>query len=207
MVPYWALAKFGYWKEILEEPVPPSTSPFLKGSWHYARGLAFVATRQLQQADQELEALRGIMKDPALDFPLFSKNTGLTVLSAAPEVLAGEISAARGLFDQAIAYLEHAVRLEDALVYTEPSEFSAPPRLALGAILLEAGRPAEAETVYWEDLRRNRNSGWALYGLMQALRAQNKDDQAALIEARFDKAWARADVKLSGSRFGRQGVK
>jgi tetratricopeptide (TPR) repeat protein len=207
MVPYWALARFGYWKEILEEPVPPSTSPFLKGSWHYARGLAFVATRQLQQADQELEALRGIMKDPALDFPLFSKNTGLTVLSAAPEVLAGEISAARGLFDQAIAYLEHAVRLEDALVYTEPSEFSAPPRLALGAILLEAGRPAEAETVYWEDLRRNRNSGWALYGLMQALRAQNKDDQAALIEARFDKAWARADVKLSGSRFGRQGVK
>ena len=58
--------------------------------------------------------------------------------------------------------------------------------------------------MYWEDVRRNRNSGWALYGLMQALRAQKKDDQAEFIEARFTKAWARADVKLSGSRFGRQ---
>ena len=167
------------------------------------RGLAFVATQQLQQADQELGALREIMKDPALDLPLFSKNTARTVLSAAPEVLAGEIAAARGQFDQAIAYLDRAVRLEDALIYTEPSEFNAPPRLTLGAILLEAGRPAEAETVYWEELRRNRNSGWALYGLMQALRAQKKDDQATLIEARFNKAWARADVELKASRFGR----
>ncbi|MDN5881857.1 MAG: hypothetical protein L0H75_00840 [Nitrosospira sp.] len=207
MVPYWTLARFGHWKEILEEPAPPSTNPFLQGSWHYVRGLAFVATEQLQQAEQELEALREIMKDPSLDIPLFSKNTARTVLNAAPEVLAGEIAAARGQFDQAIAQLERAVRLEDALVYTEPSEFHFPPRLALGAILLKSGRPAEAETVYWEDLRRNRDNGWALYGLMQALRAQKKDDQAALIEARFKKAWAHADVKLNASRFGRQSAK
>ena len=45
-------------------------------------------------------ALREIMKNPALDFPLFSKNTARTVLSAAPEVLAGEIAAARGQFDR-----------------------------------------------------------------------------------------------------------
>jgi len=42
---------------------------------------------------------------------------------------------------------------------------------------------------------------------MQALRAQKKDDQAALIEARFNKTWARADVKLRGSRFGRGDAK
>ena len=168
------------------------------------RGLALVATDQLQQAEQELIALRKIMKDPLLDGPLLSKNTTRTVLSAAPEVLAGEIAAARGQFDQAIAHLENAVRLEDALVYTEPLEFHLPPRLALGAILLKSGRTGEAETVYWEDLRRNRNNGWALYGLMQALRAQKKDDQAAVITARFEQAWARADVKLSASRFGRE---
>jgi hypothetical protein len=69
-------------------------------------------------------------------------------------------------------------------------------------MLLEAGRPAEAETVYWEDLRRNRNNGWALYGLLQALRAQNKQTRAALVEARFNEAWARADVELNSSRFG-----
>jgi hypothetical protein len=38
---------------------------------------------------------------------------------------------------------------------------------------------------------------------MQALRAQNKTDDAALTEARFKNAWARADVTLTASRFGR----
>ncbi|SFL56584.1 hypothetical protein SAMN05421863_100119 [Nitrosomonas communis] len=206
MQPYWALARFGRWQEILAEPAPPPTSAFLKGTWHYVRGLAFVATGQLQQAGQELETLRETMHDPSLDGSLLSKNTPRTVLRAAPEVLAGEIAAARGQFDQAITHLERAVRFEDALVYTEPLEFHFPPRLALGAILLESGRPDEAETVYWDDLKKNRNNGWALYGLMQALRAQKKDDQAVLIEARFKKAWARADVELSASRFGRQAV-
>jgi tetratricopeptide (TPR) repeat protein len=167
------------------------------------RGLALVATKQLPQAEQELAALRKIMADPQLDHPLLSKNTSSTVLCIAPEVLAGEIAAAQGQYEQAIAYLEKAVRLEDALIYTEPAEFHLSPRLALGAILLESGQPAQAETVYWEDLRRNRNDGWALYGLMQAMRTQKKDDQAALIEARFKKAWERADVTLTASRFGR----
>ena len=62
-------------------------------------------------------------------------------------MLAGKIAAARGDFDRAIAHLERTVRLEDSLVYTEPSEFHFPPRHALGAVLLEAGRPSEAETV------------------------------------------------------------
>jgi tetratricopeptide (TPR) repeat protein len=202
VTPYWAYAKFGKWNEILQEPPPPATNAFLKGGWHYVRGLAFAATRQLPQAEKELEALRGIMKNGSLDWPLMSLNTARDVLSIGPEVLAGEIATARGQFDSAIAHLDRAVRLEDALVYTEPSEWQSSPRLVLGAILLEAGRAAEAETVYWEDLRRNRNNGWALYGLLQTLRAQKKDDQAALIEARFKKAWARADVALNASRFG-----
>ncbi|MBA4142890.1 MAG: hypothetical protein H0X43_07760 [Nitrosospira sp.] len=202
VVPYWALARFGKWEEMLSEPHPSSSNAFVKGGWHYARGLAFTATRQLQQAEQELEALRGIMKDPSLDHLLMSPNSARAVLTIGPEVLAGEIAAARGQFVTAISHLERAVRLEDALIYTEPPEWLAPPRLTLGAVLLESGHPAEAETVYWEDLRRNRNTGWALYGLLQALRAQNETDQAALIEARFRKAWARADVDLTASRFG-----
>ncbi|KIO48726.1 lipopolysaccharide assembly protein LapB [Nitrosospira sp. NpAV] len=202
VTPYWAYAKFGKWNEILQEPAPPATNAFLKGGWHYVRGLAFAATRQLPQAEQELEALRGILQNGSLDWPLMSLNTARDVLSIGPEVLAGEIAAARGQFDSAIAYLDRAVRIEDALVYTEPSEWQSPPRLALGAVLLEAGRAAEAETVYWEDLRKNRNNGWALYGLLQTLRAQKKDDQAALVEARFRNAWARADIALNASRFG-----
>jgi tetratricopeptide (TPR) repeat protein len=126
------------------------------------------------------------------------------VLSIAPEVLAGDIAAAKKNYDAAIAHLERGARLEDALVYTEPAEWHYPPRQALGAILLEAGRPAEAETVYWTDLKRNRNNGWSLFGLTQALRAQGKNAEATLVETRFKKSWERADIIPTNSRFGRQ---
>jgi tetratricopeptide (TPR) repeat protein len=201
VVPYYALARFGRWDEILKEPRPPASSPFLVGNWHYVRGLALVATGRLDEAGAELVSLRSVLPDKSLDNPLFSPNTGRAVLAVAPEVLAGEIAAARRDHDRAIAHLERAVRLEDALVYTEPAEWHFPPRQALGAVLLEAGRAAEAETVYWEDLRRNPDNGWSLFGVWKALQAQRKEQDAALAERRFRAAWARADVTLTASRF------
>jgi len=78
-------------------------------------------------------------------------------------------------------------------------------RQSLGAVLLAAGRAAEAEAVYWQDLNHNRENGWALFGLLQSLRAQGKDEQAAVIERRFHAAWSRADVKLTASRFMGEG--
>jgi tetratricopeptide (TPR) repeat protein len=203
VVPYYALTRFGKFDEMLREPEPPASSPFLHGMWRYARGTAFLGKGQLNEAEQELGKVNEALKDKSLDHPLFSPNTGLNIMSIAQEVLAGNIDAAKKNYDSAIAHLERAVRLEDALVYTEPAEFHYPPRQALGAVLLEAGRAAEAETVYWEDLRRNKESGWSLFGLMQALKAQGKNDDAALIEARFRKAWAKADVTLASSRFGK----
>ena len=156
----------------------------------------------MASAEKELAAIKALLADKRLEQPLFSPNTMHAVLSIAPEVLGGEISAARKDYRERIAHLERAVRLEGALVYTEPTEWHYPPRHALGAVLLAAGRPAEAETVYWEDLRVHPDNGWALYGVVQALKAQKKDDQAAVIEARFQKAWSRSDVQLSTSRFG-----
>jgi tetratricopeptide (TPR) repeat protein len=203
IVPYYALTRFGRWEEMLQEPEPPAFNAVLRATWHYARGLSLVATGRVDQATTELDRLKALLPDESMKQPLFSPNLAGSVLAPAPGVLQAEIDAARGNYDSALAHLERAVRLEDSLVYTEPSEFHYPPRQALGAILLEAGRPAEAETVYWEDLRRNQDNGWSLFGLMQALRAQNKTAEAALIEARFTKAWARSDVRLTASRFGR----
>ena len=203
MVPYYALTRFGRWDDMLKEPEPPTFSAVLRAMWHYARGLSFVATDRLNDAEQELQKLTALTGDPSMNEPMFSPNQSRAVVAPAPEVLAAEIAAARGRFDEAITRLDRAVRLEDSLVYTEPSEFHFPPRLALGAILLKAGRPAEAETVYWEHLRRHRENGWGLFGLLQALRAQNKTADAELTEARFKAAWARADVTLTASRFGK----
>jgi tetratricopeptide (TPR) repeat protein len=203
VVPYYALTRFGRWDEMLKEPAPPADNLYLTGIWRYARGLAFVAKGELFDAERELVEVRRIAADKRLEFALFSPNVAANIFSVAPAVLGGELAAARKEYDAAIALLERAVRLEDSLVYTEPSEWHYPPRHALGAVLIEAGRAREAETVYWEDLRRNPENGWSLLGLEKALLAQDKKDQAQQIRARFEKAWARADVRPTASRMMR----
>jgi tetratricopeptide (TPR) repeat protein len=111
----------------------------------------------------------------------------------APEVVAGRIAAARKQWDTATLHLDRAIRYEDALIYQEPHDWHAPVRQNLGKVLLAAGRPAEAEVVFWEDLKRNPENGWSLTGLLEALRAQKKADDAAHVEGRLQKAWKNAD--------------
>ena len=74
-------------------------------------------------------------------------------------------------------------------------------RQSLGAVLLQAGRAGDAEQVYREDLRRNPNNGWSLFGLAQSLRAQGKTAEAGQEDESFRKAWSQADVRLTASRF------
>jgi tetratricopeptide (TPR) repeat protein len=199
---YYALVRFGKWDEILKMPAPSYDSPFMRGVWHYARGVALASSGQLAEADKESAALRETLAIPDNRTTLVSNyNSVYDVLRIADAVLAGEIAAKRGDYETAVARLDAAVRFHDALVYTEPDDWHYPVRQSLGAVLLEAGRPAEAEVVYWEDLRRNPENGWSLFGLAKALRAQKKDAEAALVEARFAKAWANADVTLTASRF------
>jgi tetratricopeptide (TPR) repeat protein len=200
VVPYYALTRFGKWDEMLAEPAPPDNI-YMKGAWHYARGLAFAAKGRLEDAGVELAEVRRIAADPALKFNLFSLNTADNIFAIAPEVLGGELAARRKDYERAVAHLERAVRLEDALTYTEPAEWHYPARQMLADVLLQAGRPREAETVYWADLARNPENGWSLYGLARALRAQERSDEAASVEKRFEKAWVKADVKLAASRF------
>ena len=200
VVPYYALTRFGRWDEMLKEPAPPQGNAFLSGIYRYARGISLAAQARIAEAERELAAIKTLMSDKALDAPLFSPNSGRSVLSIAPEMLAGEIALARKQYDTAIIRFDRAVRLEDGLVYTEPSEWHYPPRHALGAALLAAGRPEEAETVYWEDLKRNPENGWSLFGVVQALRAQKKTELADIVEARRKNVWARADAQPTDSR-------
>jgi tetratricopeptide (TPR) repeat protein len=203
VAPLFAYTRFGKWDVILSEPRPPEESPFWTAVWHYARGLAFTATGKPDQAARELNSLEGIAAEKSLDgFRVtFSRNGAKAILDIAVEVLAGEMAAQQGDYDKAIARLHRAVLLEDNLIYNEPPDWHVPARQSLGAVLLEAGRTAEAEAIYWQDLERNRENGWSLFGLMQSLQAQGKEEQAVLVEDRFRKAWSQADVTLIASRF------
>jgi predicted Zn-dependent protease len=123
------------------------------------------------------------------------------MLKLASHALAGEIAARAGRADAAVRELADAVAIQDGHWFTEPPPWYYPVRQSLGAALLQAGRPADAETVYREDLRRNPDNGWSLHGLARSLRVQGKDAEAAAVDARFRTAWARADVVLAASRF------
>jgi tetratricopeptide (TPR) repeat protein len=201
VVPYWAMVRFGQWDAILSEPEPRALTPFTEGAWRYARAMALTAKGRLDEATVELARLEAIVKDPNIKGQTtFSSNSGFAQLRIAPDVVAGEIAARKKDWDTATRHLERAVRFEDALIYQEPADWHAPVRQTLGAVLLEAGRADEAESVFWEDLKKNPESGWSLFGLKQALEAQGKTDEAALVEARFRKAWQHADLTLQSAR-------
>lgn len=199
MVPYWAMVRFAKWQDVLKAPKPAYDSLFTRGVWHYAQGSAYAGLGRLAEAERELEQLRQIVADPELaSVPAsFSSNAAPDILRIAPEVLSGQIAAARKDYDTAVTHLDRAVRFQDALIYTEPDDWHYPVRHSLGAVLLQAGRAHEAETVFWEDLRRHPENGWALSGLAQALKSQNKTELAAMVDQRLQKAWARSDIQNS----------
>ena len=202
MMPLFTKALFGQWEEILQEPAPPADLLYPAGIWHYARGLAFLRQSKLEQATLELEQLRNIAKDPAIaDLTIFDLNAIPLILNIAQAVLAGEIAAKEGDYATAVTQLKEAIELEDGLNYTEPKDWYLPPRQVLGAVLLEAGKPEEAEQVYRDDLNVHPQNGWSLYGLAKSLEAQGKLDESKAAQQEFEAAWADADVTLTSSRF------
>lgn len=201
VVPYYALVRFSEWDAILTEPAPSYDSPFTRAIWRYARAMAFVNRDQLVEAERELEELRTLVFDPSLKGQTtFSSNTGVTIVQIAPEVVAGEIALKRGELDRAIAYFDRAVRFEDALVYQEPPDWHVPSRQNLANALMMADRAGEAETVLWDDLKRNPDHVWNLSLLSKALKQQNKVADAALIDARLASSLKGADASRSTTR-------
>ncbi|KAF3886367.1 MULTISPECIES: tetratricopeptide repeat protein [Nostocales] len=200
-LPLYTLTKFGKWDEILKEPAPDADLKYPNGVWHYARGMALTAKGELKQATEELEKLRAIAADPALEkVTVWDINSTVSLMKIASEVLAGELAAKQKDYTQAIAHLKTAVSLEDNLRYDEPATWYSPVRQSLGAVLLEAKRVQEAETVYREDLERYPENGWSLLGLTKSLDAQGKTKEARSMQKRFERAWKYADIKLVASR-------
>ena len=199
--PLLALARFGRWDKVLAQPAPPAKMLYATAAWRYARGLAFTATSRRAEAARELAELQVVLASVPADRTVAGFFKMADMVRLASETLAGEMAARGGDVEAAVKHLALAVRLQDEHWFTEPPPWHYPVRQSLGAALLQAGRAAEAEAVYREDLRRNPENGWSLFGLAQSLRAQGKTADAAVTDARFSRAWARADVRLTSSRF------
>lgn len=194
------MIRFGKWEEILEEPEYPEYRLVSTAVRYYARSIACSALGRTKQARQELEAFK-IAAAAIPDEWFVFNNQVSTVMPIAHAMIEGELLYREGKTDEAFAILRKGIKAEDALVYDEPPGWMLPVRHALGALLMGDGRAEEAEAVYREDLKRNRNNGWALIGLQASLNAQGKTKEAMTLSMAIQAAWADADVKPSSSCF------
>jgi len=197
MVPYYVLTLVtcGRWDDVLAEPLPPSDIRMPLAMAYYARGVAYAVKGQAAEAQAALDTVK------AIDAATQAEAAAKTPVSIAAHALMGEIATRGGKLDEGIAQFREALKIEDAGLYFEPPKWYYPIRQSLGAALLKAGRNAEAEAVYREDLKRFPENGWSLFGLAAALKAQGKTAEAEEVDRRFAKAWSAADVKLTASRF------
>ena len=197
-MPYEVLIRFGLWDEILAEPDHPEFMVFTRAFRHAARGIAYAANGDVKSARVEQTAFLEASKlVPAED--AFGNNSCQALLAIATPMLDGEILIREGKLDEGLSQLRTAVSAEDALRYDEPPGWILPVRHSLGANLMQAGRFAEAEQVYRDDLTRLPENGWSLFGLARSLELQQKRDEAAVVEARYHKIWSKADVQITSS--------
>ena len=124
----------------------------------------------------------------------------MEIIEGTSQILEGTIANEENRHDVAIAHFQSAVRLEDKLTYDEPPPWYHSVRNLLGEALLEAGRAADAEQAFREDLRFVRETGWTLDGLARALRAQGRNTEADALAERLSRAWQYADVALPRKR-------
>jgi tetratricopeptide (TPR) repeat protein len=200
-VPVVTDLRFGKWDAVLAEPRPADDLKIDVAMSLYARGFAFANKRDFRDARHDRRLLQAMIdrKDFAAIDAFGVPGTKMAQVGAA--LLDGEIARLTGHLDQAVLHFRTARQVEATIPYTEPPYWHQPVSHILGAALLEAKKPAEAEDVYRDSLKHFRIDGWALYGLAQALDAQGRHAEASTVRAEFEKAWSLADVKLPSSRF------
>ena len=200
-IPYFVRVKFGLWDEVLNLSLWEKGTEHQEGIRYYALGMAYLGKGQLDRAEKELQPLKEIAEKEQLEhLTIWGINSLKSILQIAALVLEGELLARRDNYADAIQKLTLAAELEDQLLYNEPPDWFLSTRHHLGAVLLEAGKFAEAESVFRKDLEVFPNNGWAYHGLMLALEKSGNTKETPKAKEQFASAWQYADVKLSSSR-------
>ncbi len=199
--PMTANVRFGKWNDILAQSMPAPKKLVAVVMWRYARGLAYLRKGFMANARRELRLLDSLNRLDTVRGLWIAFNSAGHLANIATHTLKGEMLLAENKFEAGIQELKSAAASEDTLQYNEPPDWRIPVRHNLGAALLGKGRYADAEQVYLEDLKRNRENGWALQGLLQSQLKLGKTSEAAATQVRFEKAWKNADVKITSSAF------
>jgi tetratricopeptide (TPR) repeat protein len=198
--PYFAHAQFSSPETILALPDPGDQFPLIKAMWHYARGVALAAQKEVAKAQSEAAQIAELNQKSDFSYLLAWAVPAPDLLNLARHVVEGRIAQAQGNLEQAIKEFEIAVSIQDTLAYMEPPYWYYPVRQTLGAALVQAGRAPEAETIFAQALENTPKNGWALYGLMEAQKAQGKQDEAQATQKRLQQAWMGDPAQLDLGR-------
>jgi tetratricopeptide (TPR) repeat protein len=190
-IPIAVDVRFHKWDTILKMPKPKPEMQVETVFWHFAHGMALAGTGKPQEAEADYQVVADAEKNTPEDaiFAMPVNNKTKDVLKIARDVLGAKIAFARKDNAKAIAQLQEAVTIQDSLKYDEPEDWFFPVRESLGALLLINGDNAAAEKVFREDLDRHPRNPRSLFGLEQALKAQNRDYDAAFIQKQFHSSW------------------
>ncbi len=199
-VPLQSLVQFGHWDEILAEAQPRADLGFSNAIWRYARGMALASKGDVKAARAEHAELVKLKANPKVMVLDGNDYPASALLQIADDLLQGEIELVSGNNKAAIARFEAAVAGQDLLPYTEPPFWYYPTRQTLGAALLADRKAKEAQAVYEKDLEQYPHNGWSTFGLILALEAQGKTDEAAMHREHFTPMWQFADIELKTSR-------
>jgi len=197
-IPMAVNVRFQEWDDILKMPQPSADMKVTTTYWHFARGMALAGTGKVSEAQTEYKTLTDIRDTTPPDaiFAMPFNNRTKDILVIASNVLGAKIAMAKKDNAAAIGMLRDAVAIQDNLNYGEPPDWFSPVRESLGAALLMNGAAADAEEVFREDLDRNPRS---LFGLHQALKAQNRDYDAGFVEKQFRASWKGGKSQLKAA--------
>jgi tetratricopeptide (TPR) repeat protein len=198
--PYFAHAQFSSPETILALPDPGDKFPLIKAMWHYARGVALATQKAVDKAKGEAAQIAELNRTTDFSALLAWAVPAPDLLDLARHVVEGRIAQAQGNVEQAIKEFEIAVTIQDTLAYIEPPYWYYPVRQTLGAALMQADRAQEAETIFAQTLANVPKNGWALYGLMEAQKAQGKQDEAQATQKRLQQAWIGDPTQLDLGR-------
>ena len=190
-IPMAVEVRFHRWDDILATKQPPADMPVMTLFWHFGRGMALAAKGRVSEAEAEYkivsDAQAATPEDAVFAMPVNNKTKD--VLNIAKNVLGAKIALAKKDSSAAISQLRDAVAVQDSLKYDEPPDWFFPVRESLGAVLLMNGDAPGAEKVFREDLEHNPRNPRSLYGLQQALLAQNRNYDATFVEKEFAASW------------------
>lgn len=201
--------RFGLWQEIIDTPLPadPGLYCVTTAMTHYAKGVAYAATSQVDRAERQRELFHAAVDRVPESRTLFN-NSCLDILEVASAMLDGEVEYRKGNYEDAFAHLRRSIALDDALPYDEPWGWMQPTRHAYGALLLEQGRVEEAAEVYREDLgfsgtlpRANLHPDnvWSLHGYHECLERLGRHEEAGIVALRLALQTAQADIPIVAS--------